>query len=822
MINSKLRKYVYIAGTAFALSPIATTLVHAQDAGAETEVNSNSLERITVSARKTDESIIEVPLSIQAFTSADLKEKGIADLETLANFAPNLDFQNVGNSQPGRYNPGIRFRGMDIAITTPTTQTGGFLVDGVAMLGGASSVSFSDIAQVEVIRGPQPVYFGRGTFGGAINYTTVTPTSDFNGGVSVNYSPTFGSQELEGYVEGEVIENLNARLTAFSRKQGAPFTANDGGELGEEKTTGVSLIVSFTPTDDLSIKTRFAYSEDDDGATSGTFVPFSIYNNISAGDGITIPTNNGIQDVTFTQPWLTGSLPTIDVSNNATFYDLVVAGQPMFDQILADGTYNTLDLLNQRPDSGDTPSLNKIGLAAELVVFSLDAEYLISDDYTLSILAGYNKRDTTQIRDSDQTDSEAWITATWLELESWSTEARFTFDNAGKLRWMVGVSKSEIDQMGDVDGGWNVFNGLFGGLEFGYGSSSLDATNIASTGVFGAIEYDFTDEFTAVFEGRYQEDTSITRGGVSEATLTDAVEQDYDAFLPRVSLQYKPNADTNVFLTYSEALLPGSYNAQLDSIDQDDAAAFLAENPNVQKTTGEESLASYELGLKQAVLDGSVWYSLVAFYQEWEGMKSSGLYTFFGASTGTPYFLNPTMEGSSTQQGIEAEGRWQVSQNLNVQFAYGYTESEYDSYYSNSFRSVLGLPYGTFLETAGNTLPRSPKHSGAIGVSWKDTLNSEWDYSARADLTYRGKTYTDELNLTTIDSYSLLSLSLGFQHESGIDVELYCKNCTDEDGWATGRRNTDFSAIPNFFTSQGAVVDPIMPREVGVKVAYAF
>ncbi|MEP4892357.1 MAG: TonB-dependent receptor [Aliiglaciecola sp.] len=818
MSNSKLRKYVYIAGTAFALSPIATTLVHAQDANAATEVNNNSLERITVSARKTDESIIEVPLSIQAFTSADLKEKGISDLEILANFAPNLDFQNVGNSQPGRFNPGIRFRGMDIAITTPTTQTGGFLVDGIAMLGGSSSVSFSDISQVEVIRGPQPVYFGRGTFGGAINYTTVTPTSDFSGGVSASYSPTFGSQELEGYVEGEIVENINARLTAFTRTQGAPFTANDGGELGEENTTGVSLIVSFTPTEDLSIKTRFAYSEDDDGATSSTFIPFTTYNNVSAGDGITIPTNNGTQDVTFTQPWLIGSLPTIDISNNATFYDVAVSGQ----DIIADGTYSTEQLLNLRPDSGDTPSLNKIGLAGELVSFSMEAEYVVSDDYTLSVLAGYNKRDTTQIRDSDQTDSKAWITATWLELESWSAEARYTFDDAGKLRWMVGVSTSEIDQMGDVDGGWSVFDGIFGGLQLGYGTSSIDAANVASTGIFGAIEYDFSDQFTAVFEGRYQEDTTITRGGFTEATLTDPVEQDYDAFLPRVSLQYKPNADTNLFLTYSEALLPGSYNAQLDAIDQDDAAAFLAQNPNVQKTTGEESLNSYELGLKQSVFDGSVWYSLVAFYQEWEAMKSSGLYAFFGESTGTPYFLNPTMEGSSIQQGIEAEGRWQINQNLNMQFAYGYTESEYDRYDSNSFRTVLGLPYGTFLAADGNTLPRSPKHSGAIGMSWKDTLNSEWDYSARADLTYRGKTYTDELNLTTIDSYSLLSLSLGFQHESGIDVELYCRNCTDEDGWATGRRNTDFSAIPNFFASQGAVVDPIMPREFGVKVAYAF
>ena len=180
------------AGMVFALSPVASAIAQTE----EKKADDNKYEQVVVKARKRDETIIEVPLSVKAFTSKDLQESGLTELESLANFTPNLDFQNVGNSQPGRFNPGIRFRGMDIAISTPTNQTGGFFVDGVAVLGGESSVSFSDIAQVEVLRGPQPVYFGRGTFGGAINYTTVTPGDEFSGQISAGFSPTFGSNEF--------------------------------------------------------------------------------------------------------------------------------------------------------------------------------------------------------------------------------------------------------------------------------------------------------------------------------------------------------------------------------------------------------------------------------------------------------------------------------------------------------------------------------------------------------------------------------------------------------------------------------------------------
>ena len=122
-----------------AIGIFATDIAAAQSAGA--------LEEIVVTARKRSETILEVPLSIQAFTANDLNRAGMVELESLAGMTPNLDFQNLGNAQAGRYNTAIRFRGMDTAITVPTNQTGAFFVDGVNVLGGASSVLFPTSAE---------------------------------------------------------------------------------------------------------------------------------------------------------------------------------------------------------------------------------------------------------------------------------------------------------------------------------------------------------------------------------------------------------------------------------------------------------------------------------------------------------------------------------------------------------------------------------------------------------------------------------------------------------------------------------------------------
>ena len=796
-----------------ALSTVYSSEIVAQ----QTTQNSQSnlrVEELIVTARKRDESILEVPLSVQAFTAVDLREAGMLELESLANMTPNLDFQNMGNSQPGRFNTAIRFRGMDTSITIPTNQTGAFFVDGINVLGGASSVSFSDIARIEVIKGPQPVYFGRGTFGGAVNYTTVDPAEEFGGYISTSYSPTFGSNEVTGYVEGALSSTLTGRLTGFSRTQGAAFTATDGGDIGRENTKGVSAILSFQPTERFRAKARIAYSEDDDGPASGTYVQYSgDIGNIPIGTPITVNTTSGVVDTTFGRQFFSGELPEVPVTNNTEFYDVRV-GTP--DEVNVGDAFNTI------PYDTGTPVLNGFGLRTDMLVSSLAIDFEVNEALTLYGLFGYSDRDTTQVRDADQYDNPSAAVYTALQLESWSAEGRFSYDDGGSMRFLGGVNYAEADQFGDIDGGFFVWDGLFGGLQVGPGQSSLEVADITTLGVFASVEYDFNDWITAAFEARYQRDESETQNGFY-GSLTPGSDLTFTEFLPRLSLTANPYEGSNIYLSYAEGTLPGTSSDPFAGFSDVERAEAQALFPFIQEDLDSENLQTYELGWKQTMLDGSLWFSLVGFWQEWENQKGPSTFVFLSPTTNNQFNISTTLLGNSTQKGVEFEARWQFSENFELQTSFGLTDATYDDFAASGLNSTLGLPFGTNFLADGNTLPRSPKQSGALSATWTDELEGDWGYYIRGDYVYRGKTYTDELNLNTIGAYSLINFRVGIETADGLGLEAYCSNCADESGWATGRRFTDFGLLPaNFFTGQGAVVDPISPREFGVRVSYGF
>ena len=139
---------------------------------------SAALEEVIVTARKREENLQEIPIAITAVSAADILEGNVTGLEDIAALAPGFYFFNQGGSQPGRYNTQLRFRGLNQAQFSPSFETGALFVDGVYVLNGGTSLSLMDIERVEVIKGPQAAYFGRNTFGGAVNFITRDPSME--------------------------------------------------------------------------------------------------------------------------------------------------------------------------------------------------------------------------------------------------------------------------------------------------------------------------------------------------------------------------------------------------------------------------------------------------------------------------------------------------------------------------------------------------------------------------------------------------------------------------------------------------------------------
>ena len=112
------------------------------------------IEEIVVTARKRDESLLEIPLSVSAFSQEMLDRAGIDNAQDLSDFVSGLDFRSTSTSS-GRATPDIRFRGMIQQIISPATQVGALFWDGSYVGGGGGFVPLGDLETVEVIKGPQ-------------------------------------------------------------------------------------------------------------------------------------------------------------------------------------------------------------------------------------------------------------------------------------------------------------------------------------------------------------------------------------------------------------------------------------------------------------------------------------------------------------------------------------------------------------------------------------------------------------------------------------------------------------------------------------------
>jgi len=188
----------------------------AQDQSAQ----SGGLEEIIVTARKRAENLMEVPLSISAFTAESIEKIGIDNFTDLANQTPGLSFRQaygrVGSGQGGSASNRPAMRGQSNIVGVPNV---GFFVDGVYVSGNITSYQLDNVERIEVIRGPQSALFGRGTFAGAVNFVTRKPSEEFQGKIEVTAGKD-DRYEATGYLSGPVIEGklaaeVNARYYTF-------------------------------------------------------------------------------------------------------------------------------------------------------------------------------------------------------------------------------------------------------------------------------------------------------------------------------------------------------------------------------------------------------------------------------------------------------------------------------------------------------------------------------------------------------------------------------------------------------------------------------
>ena len=177
------------SGPAAAATVLAVTLVASGSAVAQDKAaaeNTLGLEEITVTARKVEENLMEVPLAITAFSAKTIEEQGIKQLTDVMRFTPSFNFVNQqgGSGRNDRSAKALVFRGLFLGNNVGTTAGGQLFVDGAPVF-GAQPPPIADVARIEVLKGPQSAYFGRSTFAGALNFIMKEPGEEFGGKISL-------------------------------------------------------------------------------------------------------------------------------------------------------------------------------------------------------------------------------------------------------------------------------------------------------------------------------------------------------------------------------------------------------------------------------------------------------------------------------------------------------------------------------------------------------------------------------------------------------------------------------------------------------------
>ncbi|MGI9344234.1 MAG: TonB-dependent receptor plug domain-containing protein, partial [Gammaproteobacteria bacterium] len=213
-------------------------------------------EEMTVTARRREESLQDVPVAVSAFGETDFIDRQLRTVEDVARFTPGLSFAKAFGRTTER--PVIRGMGNVLAGVQFGVESGtAYFVDGLYYPGDLQSLNLNNLQRVEVVRGPQSALYGRNTYAGAINFITKGPAEEFESNVKVRYGEDTDA-EIFANVAGPLIDGvmsgeLGIRYYTFDGEWTNQVTGRD---VGDEETTAINGVIDWSPVDNVSFRLR--------------------------------------------------------------------------------------------------------------------------------------------------------------------------------------------------------------------------------------------------------------------------------------------------------------------------------------------------------------------------------------------------------------------------------------------------------------------------------------------------------------------------------------------------------------------------------------
>jgi iron complex outermembrane receptor protein len=823
-------KFRHLLGTT-ALCAVAglflVPAVHAQTTQDQSS-SAGGVEEVIVTARARSENVLEVPFSIQAFNADQLKAQNITDTLSLQAVAGFSFQQGVSTQGDGREFPGLTFRGMQSTYGGDNANSGSVFVDGIYLSAGIAAVDTADVTRVEVLKGPQNVYFGKNTFGGAINYITANPSNEFGGSIQASES-AMGSTTDILTLEGPIVSDLlTARITLENFEKAAQYHATDGGDLGAEATHSVTGVLYATPAPGLWIRFRGHYQVDDDSEGDTGFVQgYQSGNTLAQCQSVGHGTNAAGQSVqiNLADPYFcTSKIPSLGTLGKGVLNQNTVV-PPEFLQ--AEATNNFGGMAD--PLWGDVPRLNHAGLLRDLLELSLQAGYELPYGANLHANFGYNTDASNDIWDLDRSAAKNYINGQPITSKDFMGEIRVTSDPTARLRGLIGItyfhslyeSLQDDDDFYGLPGIQSAFGGPYLSVQTGNWVHQMNETK----SVFGSIDFDIFSWLTATAEGRYQHDEykDGTYG------LAQFYHQSFDNIMPRFILSYHPEKNWNFYGLYSEGVQPTNLQSGFINATPAGQAYLQSVDPGVGPYSKQAEVHNWEIGAKQSLFDDRLQYSISLYALKWINQQTSAsVFNPAGctpAMAGTPacplpyYGASLYLSNSADIKGIEFSSSAAITDQWNADVSITYTNAAWDKYNNNTLDSWTG-GVGYF---NGNEISRVPPLQGSLSTAYHDHLFGDWDWYLHGQLNYTGSMYADDADIGKTNAYFRVNAAFGVS-EGPLNLELYVTNLTDDKNWDWASRVPSLVTLNDnlSFNNMGVLVQAPDRRDVGLRLNYKF
>lgn len=790
-----------LATATFGLPTAISTAVYAQDA----DQGANVIEEVTVVARRNEESLQEVPVTVTAIGGETLDRYLIDQVADVQSRVPALTIQ-VGGSGAGA---SINLRGVgSSAISAAFDSAVAFDIDGVQVsTARLVQAAFFDASQIDVLKGPQTLFFGKSATAGVFSLRSADPTPEWEFGIDGGYEFEEQGSTVSGYASGPLTETLGIRAAAyyndideFQEIFPGSFAANEN--RGQENFVG-RLTLDWEPASNFNANLKFNYiRNENDGANQFRDIdcgPNGVADPVIFGFGnAIIPSEADCDtgDSVFPQPdsdpiTLGGLAPPTNrgadefADNNGLPFGLteIFFTRLKFDLDLSDtltltSTTGYLDF-----ESLDRDAFSFVGVGPAI---PLDPTAPLAPG-----IAGVNGEGVGLGLGSNLADNQT---------RQFTQELRLYSDYDGPFNFQIGaffetreIEFNTAEQAFNVPLAFGAATG--GGIGFDYQREHF--TNTDAFSLFGSVDYDLTDRLTLTAGLRWTTEEKDNRisipfinpiiagldldgdgvsNFVSSGFESDQIDFEDDNVSPEVSLVYRATDNVNFFAAFKTGFKSGGIDTSALPGVGLAGIGNTAINPDTGLTFDEEATSGLifdsetaiggEVGVKSQLLDRALQLNATAYVYVFDDLQ---VQQFDGVAVQFATFN----AGELTTFGIDVDWTWLTPvDGLSFTGSLAYL----DSSFTDTFVDVLGV------DLDGRDAALAPDFSGNIAADWFFPLSGALQLGLSANVAWAGDQFTGNSSFqVSQDSFATVDANISIGHPDGRwRVALVGTNLGDE------------------------------------------